>query len=132
MNKKFIIPVIAVVSILIVGATAFIYLKSTNDAKVKTEQETATKAQTEAVAFQEERTEQIEYAKKLYTQYKAAGGSFASGPCLANGKEWAVDVAHNPRLPIDDDPSYQCSSYTSGQAKYFVELDIEVNVLRAE
>src|SRR3989344_654075 len=132
MNKKIIILLIVLITIIIAGAAAFIYFKSKNDTKVKVEQEEAEKVQTAAVAFAEDRSEQIAYAKRLYEQYKAAGGSFASGPCLANGTEWAIDVAHNPRQAVDDDPSYQCSSFISGQAKYFVELDTEGNVLRAE
>ena len=133
MNKKNIILVITIGGILIGGIAAYMYFNSQNEAKIKAEQEEEViEAQTKAAVFEEDRSEQIAYAKRLYEQYKAAGGSFASGPCLANGTEWAIDVVHNPRQPIDDDPSYQCSSYVSGQAKYFVELDTEGNVLRAE
>lgn len=132
-NKKILIALAVVVLLGIVAAGAFIYLKSKNDAEIEAEQEQEQIQETmKAAAFEQDRTEQIAYAKNLYDQWKAAGGSFASGPCLANGREWAIDVAHNPRQAMDDEPSNQCSSYLNGTAEYFVELDTEGNVLRAE
>ncbi len=61
--------------------------------------------------------------------------SYENGPCLSDAfgfkvKTWACDLAHNPRTAEDNDPKNQCKSYISGEAKYFVELDTNCNILR--
>lgn len=75
----------------------------------------------------------INQAKHLYRQEKERGRDFSGGPCLSNAlmPGWVVDVAHAPRLPIDDLPENQCSAYREGGADHFVELDPEGNLIRA-
>ncbi len=75
----------------------------------------------------------INQANHLYRQEKAKGRDFSNGPCLSDAllPDWVVDIAHNPRLPIDDLPQNQCSGYLDGGEKHFVELDPEGNLLRA-
>ena len=71
-------------------------------------------------------------AKHLYRQEK--GRDFSSGPCLSDAllPNWVVDIAHNPRIPIDDLPQNQCPGYREGKFKHFVELDPEGNLIRAQ
>jgi hypothetical protein len=57
------------------------------------------------------------------------------GPCIGNklpnlGPDWVVDIAHDPRQPIDDEPRNQCPKARSGQAQHFVELDPQGKVIR--
>lgn len=73
-------------------------------------------------------------AQEIYQKAVKQGVDLSSGPCLADDEipDWVVDVAHNPRQPIDDLPENQCPSYRSGKAKHFVELDPAGNVIRWE
>lgn len=75
----------------------------------------------------------VNQAKYLYSQTKLTGQDFSNGPCLSNAlmPNWVLDIAHNPRQPIDDLLQNQCSGYVEGSAKHFVELDIEGNFIRA-
>jgi hypothetical protein len=60
----------------------------------------------------------------------------SKGPCLAEQlpglPDWVVDVAHDPRQPVDDQPANQCARYRNGQAHHFVELDPGGKLIRAQ
>lgn len=76
----------------------------------------------------------VNQAMYIYQQRKAAGQDFSNGPCLSDAlmPGWVLDIAHNPRLPIDDLPQNQCPAYREGRAQHFVELDIYGNLIRAK
>lgn len=76
----------------------------------------------------------INQAKHIYRQEKEKGRDFSNGPCLSDAllPNWVLDIAHNPRLPLDDLSENQCSLYLDGQSKHVVELDIEGNLIRAK
>lgn len=80
------------------------------------------------------RDEAINKAKELFAQKKLEGMDFSRGPCLSEEivPDWCVDVAHDPRQPIDDEPANQCRSYREGRVHHFVELDPTGNVIRAQ
>lgn len=75
----------------------------------------------------------INQAKHLYRGEKESGRDLSNGPCLSDAllPGWVVDIAHDPRLPIDDLPGNQCPAYREGKAQHFVELDPEGNLIRA-
>lgn len=75
----------------------------------------------------------INQAKYFYNQKKMRGEDFSNGPCLSNAlmPGWVVDIVHEPRKAIDDRLENQCSAYSEGSAKHFVELDIDGNFVRA-
>ena len=74
----------------------------------------------------------VELAKQAYRRAKESGVHMERGPCLGVIKPGRVaDVAHDPRQPIDDDPSNQCTEYRSGEAQHFVELDPEGELIRS-
>lgn len=74
----------------------------------------------------------LDLAEKLYQEKKAQGLSFSDGPCLSNNifPDWVVDIAHNPRQPIDDITENQCSAFREGKAHHFIELDPNGNLIR--
>ncbi len=76
----------------------------------------------------------INQANHLYSQEKAKGRDLSTGPCLSDAllPDWVVDIAHNPRLAVDDLPENQCQAYLEGRAKHFVELDPDGNLIRAK
>jgi len=53
-------------------------------------------------------------------------------PCLSNQiiENWVCDVAHNPRIEIDNLPQNQCEAYRNRTAEHFVELDTNCNVIK--
>jgi len=57
----------------------------------------------------------------------------SNGPCLSNevARNWVCDVAHDPRLEVDNNPANQCSAYREGKAQHFVEVDPDCNLIRA-
>lgn len=75
----------------------------------------------------------VSLAKRIYAEMKTKGWDFSQGPCLTNALRpgWVLDIAHSPRLPIDDLPENQCPSFREDKAKHFVELDIDGNLIRA-
>jgi hypothetical protein len=46
--------------------------------------------------------------------------------------KWVVDVAHDPRQAVDDDPANQCEAYREGEADHFVELDPQGRLIRTD
>lgn len=76
----------------------------------------------------------INQAKHFYNQKKSLGGDISNGPCLSNAliPNWAADIVHSPRSPVDDLPENQCPAYREGKVSHFVELDLEGNLVRAQ
>lgn len=73
-------------------------------------------------------------AKAVFIQQESKGIDFSKGPCLTEVllPDWVADVAHNPRQPVDDEPANQCTTYRTGAAHHFVELDPEGQLIRAQ
>ncbi len=61
----------------------------------------------------------------------ARGEDLSRGPCLSNQvvEDWVCDVAHWPRLPVDNLPENQCPAYGK-TAHHFVEVDENCQVIR--
>ncbi len=76
----------------------------------------------------------IAAAKALFIKSEANGLDLTNGPCITNNliADWVVDVVHNPRTAVDDQPENQCSAYRNGTAHHFVELDLNGQFVRAE
>lgn len=76
----------------------------------------------------------IAQATYFYKLAKENGRDFSNGPCLSNAlmPNWVADIAHHPRLPIDDLPENMCPALREGRAQHFVELDIDGNLIRAQ
>ena len=58
---------------------------------------------------------------------------YSKGPCLANPlaqyPNYVCDIAHFPRSPIDDNPQNQCSAFSQGTAKHFIEVSPECHII---
>lgn len=64
--------------------------------------------------------------RKMYSDLE-----WAKGPCLGKlNDEWVVDIAHKPRLPVDDDPANQCADFASGEVKHFIEMTEDGTVIK--
>jgi hypothetical protein len=85
-------------------------------------------------ASQEDKDKAITAAKFLYAGQ--AKRDLSSGPCLSESlpglSDWAVDIAHDPRQPVDDQPANQCQSYLNGDTHHFVELTPAGQLIRAQ
>ena len=59
------------------------------------------------------------------------GRDLSSGPCISNEiiPGWVCDVAHYPRIDIDNDPANQCSEYGIS-ASHFVEVNETCYLIR--
>jgi hypothetical protein len=82
----------------------------------------------------DEREQAIEAAQQAYTQERARGTDFTNGPCIADEviDDWSVDIAHDPRTDVDDQPENQCQAYRDGKTHHFVELDPDGKLIRAK
>jgi len=84
-------------------------------------------------AGDEDRDKAIDAAKFIYAG--KAKKDLSAGPCLSEGipglSDWVVDIAHDPRQAVDDQPSNQCQSYRDGETHHFVELTPGGQLLRA-
>ena len=76
----------------------------------------------------------ISAAMIAFHQAQESGKDLTTGPCLAEHlpglSDWAADVAHDPRQPVDNQPANQCSSFQAGQTHHFVELTPEGQLIR--
>lgn len=74
----------------------------------------------------------VNQAMHFYSLRAQTGEDLSEGPCLSNAllPGWVADIAHSPRVAVDDLPQNQCSAYLEGRAQHFVELDLEGNVIR--
>lgn len=80
----------------------------------------------------------LQTAQQLYKDARVGGVDLSSGPCLSNGlfpgasaaDQWVVDVAHNPRIELDNYEINQCSAFVKGEAKHFVELDLNGELIK--
>jgi hypothetical protein len=83
-----------------------------------------------------DRDRAVDKAQAVYAQSTASGVALSQGPCIAEElpglPDWVVDIAHDPRQPVDDDPANQCQRYRSGEAHHFVELDPDGTLIKAE
>jgi hypothetical protein len=80
-----------------------------------------------------ERDRAVEAARAAYELAVAAGVDLSAGPCIGDPviPGWVADVAHDPRLPADDDPANQCPGYRSGVSAHFVELTPDGRLIQA-
>lgn len=85
---------------------------------------------------EDERQRAIDAAMEVYAKVAGSDQDLSSGPCIAEELEdvpgWSVDIAHDPRQEIDNQPENQCQAYRDGETDHFVELDPEGNLIRAE
>ena len=114
---KSLLLVISLTVILLTAIATLIFNQSAPKGVPKAETETA-----------------VNQAKYLYSQKKLLGIDFSSGPCLSNAllPGWVLDIAHSPRIKIDDLPQNQCPAFIEGRAQHFVELDPEGNLIQAK
>lgn len=78
--------------------------------------------------------EAIKLANELYYANSARKVIFNS-QCLGTvhlpiGVGYAVDIVHVPRIPEDDLKENQCSSFFSGEAEHFIELNSKGEIVR--
>ena len=118
-----------ILAVLIIALGVWYFRAGTSTNNITSDNDTSA---VKTPTFEEQKTEQLEFAQRVYSQYKTAGGNMSSGPCLSNGTEWVVDVVNNPRQAVDDLPANQCPSYLSGLSKHFIELDLSGNLVRAQ
>jgi hypothetical protein len=87
-------------------------------------------------ASQSDRDKAVAEAMTAFHRAQGAGQDMGRGPCIAETlpglPDWAADVAHDPRQPVDDVPANQCSSYRAGQTHHFVELSPDGHLIRAQ
>lgn len=85
---------------------------------------------------QDTRDRAVNEAMQAYQEAKETGTDFARGPCIAEQlpglEDWVVDVAHEPRQPVDDQPANQCQRFRDGDAHHFVELSPAGDLIRAQ
>lgn len=105
---------VAVVVILAGVVTAMTLIRSRNDAAQKD-------------------PDIVAAAQQLYQEQKRAGISMDAGPCLGTvAGDWAVDIAHSPRMGMDDEAQNQCALYRAGTVHHFIELSPEGTYLRSQ
>ena len=83
-----------------------------------------------------EKRKAVKTAKLLYDVARRYGSlNLARGPCIGNIlppplQDWVVDIAHDPRRPVDEVPRNQCRRYREGKAHHFVELNPAGKLIR--
>jgi hypothetical protein len=82
----------------------------------------------------DERSRAVSAAQAAYATAQANGTDFTNGPCIAERltdlPDWSVDVAHDPREDVDNQPANQCQAYRQGKTHHFVELDPSGKLIR--
>ena len=84
----------------------------------------------------EDRDRAIAAAQQAYDNAVTRGDDLDVGPCIAEElpdlPDWVVDIAHEPRKNVDDEPENQCQRYRDGEAAHFVELSPRGELIRAK
>lgn len=60
-------------------------------------------------------------------------GNIDNGPCLLNpiaNSDWVCDIAHSPRIEVDNLPENQCSTFMEGTARHFVEVSTDCALIK--
>lgn len=74
----------------------------------------------------------LKSALNLYLEKKRGGVNMENGPCLGKiANDWVLDIAHNPRQTIDNNPQNQCQDFVEGKAHHFIELDPDGKLIRS-
>jgi hypothetical protein len=85
-------------------------------------------------ASRDDKDKAVAAAKFIYAG--KAKQDLRAGPCIAETipglSDWAVDIAHDPRQPVDDQPANQCQSFRNGETHHFVELTPQGQLIRAQ
>lgn len=72
-------------------------------------------------------------AQALYQEANGSNQNLAYGPCLGLiGDDWVVDIAHDPRIELDELVNNQCPELRDGTANHFVELNPDGNLIHIE
>jgi hypothetical protein len=76
--------------------------------------------------------ESIRLAKKIYKEKKDQKVEMEASPCLSEdmGNGYALDIAHNPRIPKDD--QVKCESVKTGKTKNYIEMTPDGTIIRIE
>jgi len=75
----------------------------------------------------------ISRAGDLYKTAKQNNTKLDNGPCLgAIDNGWVADIVHNPRTDVDNKSENQCDAKKWGNAKHFIELDLNGEVVRVK
>jgi hypothetical protein len=86
-------------------------------------------------ASQSDKDKAVDAAKLIFAR-ESKTRDLSNGPCLSESlrglPDWAVDIAHDPRQPVDDELANQCQSYRNGQTHHFVELTPTGRLIRAQ
>lgn len=76
--------------------------------------------------------EALKNALNTYAKAKQEGSDLSNGPCLGIvAPNWVLDIAHNPRQPVDNKKENQCSEFIEGKVKHFIEFDPDGKLIRA-
>ncbi|MBI3341528.1 hypothetical protein HY024_00220 [Candidatus Curtissbacteria bacterium] len=76
--------------------------------------------------------EALKNALNSFTKAKEGGQDLKNGPCLGKiADDWVLDIAHNPRLPVDDLDENQCPDLKQGSAHHFIEMDASGQIIQA-
>ena len=74
----------------------------------------------------------LKNALNLYVTKKEQGVDFSNGPCLGKiADDWVLDIAHDPRQPVDDKAQNQCKDFKEGKVNHFIELDPDGKLIRS-
>ena len=73
--------------------------------------------------------EAINCSMSLYEEKKSEGMDFSS-QCLGTCGNYAIDIAHVPRLEEDNLEENQCQDFREGKVTRFIELDEEGEIIR--
>ncbi|MDP2587080.1 MAG: hypothetical protein Q8P32_04940 [Candidatus Komeilibacteria bacterium] len=78
-------------------------------------------------------------AAVVYQAAATASQNFVDGPCLSESlfgnseypeTLWVLDIAHNPRTEVDNQPANQCSASRDGKAQNYIELDEQGQIIK--
>lgn len=121
---KKLVPISVIV--LAILLTSIVAVKSKSPKQTTTSQPQSTQA-----AQPKTNDDILKNALNLYAQKKAEGIDFTNGPCLGTvAPDWVLDIAHNPRLPVDDKVENQCTDFREGRAHHFIELDPDGKLIK--
>lgn len=138
MNRNTKLVLIVIAALTLIGVGTYFYQKTLskpqnqNQGQYQNQQQTTKEPKLDAnTESLKDNDEAFKNALNLFADKKEAGVDFSNGPCLGEiAPGWVLDIAHNPRQPVDDKAENQCEDYRKGKVTHFIELDPDGKLIK--
>jgi len=129
--KNILIPIISAVILIVLAVFLLRFLSGDEDLWIKDSRGVYVTHGVPSSIPEEVRKQQeaIAFALNEYNSKKEEGMNFSS-QCLGSTGDYAIDIAHVPRINEDNLAENQCRDFLEGKVRHFIELDRNGSIIK--